>query len=259
MKPIFLSDDEKQKLAAEIMAKLAKSKMFDGKLDFKYNYEYEKNKHPNAKLWYTPEAWAKMTALVDIFSGEVGWHGVIERIAQNEWVVSDILVYPQYVTAAHVDTDEEEFHAWWMEQMEFYDGKDVSLNYQGHSHVNMAVSPSATDLQDQQNKMADMKRGFYVFTIQNKRRESKTWIYDYDNNIAYMPGDIDIDVMIDTTQTLMDFMSDAKDMVINEKYTTPAIPQKAPVNASKKDVKHENIYNDVYPYVAKGYSYDYDC
>ena len=253
MKPIFLNEEEKKRLAEEILAKLAKSKMFDGKLDFTYKYEYEKNKFKKAKLWYTPEAWAKMTGLVDSFEGEVGWHGVIERLTDNEWMVSDIIVYPQTVTAAHVDTDEKEFHDWWMEQQEAYADQEVSLNFQGHSHVNMSVSPSATDLEDQQTKMADMKHhGFYVFTIQNKKREHKTWIYDYDNNVAYMPNDIDVDVMIYSNETLEGFLEEAHDLVTTAKYTVNTGKTTTGVPSKKEDAYGSvagKLYGDYYPYM----------
>ena len=110
MKPIFVTPAEQEKLMAEIAEKLAKMKMFNGKLELNYDYSYNEKDHLRPILWYTPEAWTKMTALIDEFSGEVGWQGSIERCGEAEWIVTDIFVYPQTVTSSHVDTDELEYN-----------------------------------------------------------------------------------------------------------------------------------------------------
>ena len=260
MKPIFLNDDEKKKIVAEFEQKLAKMKMFDGSFECKYSYSYEKGKMQKAKLWYAPEAWAKMTALVDMFPAEIGWQGSVERLSDNEWMVTDIFVYPQTVTAAHVDTDEQEFGKWLVDMAEEHCTEEATINFQGHSHVNMAVSPSVTDLEDQRTRMENMKRGYYIFTIQNKKRESKTWIYDYDNNVAYMPEDIEVDVMVYAHETLYDFIDEAKGMVTEHKYTPTkgtVVPAAPPKKSDKKE-DAKGFYGDYYPYLAgNGYGYGY--
>ena len=262
MKPIFITEAEKQKLLDEFQQKLAKMRMFDGKLSMEQSYEY-KEKLPKAVLWYTPKAWIKMISLVDSFTGEVGWHGSIERVkgSTNEYVVKDIFVYPQTVTGAHVDTDEEEYHDFIMEVIQQHESDpDFCLNFHGHSHVNMAVSPSGTDISDQKTKMEDQKTGFYVFTIQNKQRDSKTWIYDYDNNIAYMPEDVEIDITLD--ESIEAFIQEAHDIVIPLKTTTYSLSaKKTPMTTGYPKTEYQralDALNGEYGATRGGYPYYYD-
>ena len=263
MKPIFISEEEKKKLLEEFAKKLSKTRLFDGKLSIEETFAY-KDKRPKATLWYAQEAYIKMISLVDGFDSEVGWHGCIKRVegTDNEYMVTDIFVYPQKVTGATVTTDEEEYHKFRMYLYEKHeDEADFNLNFHGHSHVNMAVSPSTVDIEDQKTKMEDMKTGVYIFTIQNKQRQSKTWIYDYDNNIAYMPEDINVDIT--TEECIEDFMSDAKKIVKREVKVAATTTKKA---EKEEDTKafiagdgwvagygsgwQDFSSSDVYPYLA---------
>jgi len=289
MRPIFLTEEVKNKLLSDFQTKLSKSKAFDGKFKIEQELKYEKNKLPKATIWFTSDAWAKMIALVDTFQKEIAWQGIVSRIQDttNEWVVSDIIVYKQKVTGAHVDTDVEEFGPWKNYWAEKADEEGACINFQGHSHVNMAVSPSGTDMQDQETRMADQKRGFYIFTIQNKKREANYWIYDFDNNIAYDTADIDVEVIC-ANDTLFDFLDDAKQLVQEEKpitkwvsaTTSSANPAKTTATAEVRptalrtsekkateiveideedDIDNpyqyyrKNFYGDVYPYLSTGY------
>lgn len=287
MRPIFLTDEIKTKLLADFTTMLAKSKSFDGKLKIERTMAYNKDEYPRATLWFTPSAWIKMTALVDYFPKEIGWQGFVTRVENttNEWLVTDIVVYKQIVTGAHVDTDVEEFGPWLSLWTEKADELGCSLNFQGHSHVNMAVSPSGTDLQDQATRMADQKKGFYIFTIQNKSRSANYWIYDFDNNIAYDTADIDVEIFCEN-ELLSEFIDVADGLVTETTYVTkpaavkPAqsLPAKKPEKKEEKasgdpepeedddldnpyDYRRYNrspyIYGDVYPYVSKGYDYYY--
>lgn len=286
MRPIFLTDEIKDKLLADFATMLAKSKNFDGKFKIEQTLTYNKADHPKATLWFTPSAWAKMTALVDIFQKEIGWQGYVTRVENttNEWIITDIIVYKQIVTGAHVDTDVEEFGTWLSYWTEKADEEGFSINFQGHSHVNMAVSPSGTDLQDQATRMADQKKGFYIFTIQNKFRAANYWIYDFDNNIAYDTEDIDVEILCDN-DLLSDFIADSKVNVsetvfVNKPVTVsklPAAPAKQPEKKEEKELesaleedddvdnpfdhrryyRSSYFYGDVYPYVSKDYPYDY--
>ena len=275
MKPIFLTEERKAQLLADFEKMLAKTSMINGKLEISKEFEYEKGAYLNAKLWYTPTAWAKMTMLVDMFSGEVGWQGVVERIEDNEFLVSDILVYPQVVTAAHVDTNEQDMSEFIIANQLKYEEEGKCINFQGHSHVNMSVSPSGTDMEDQKSRMVGQKDGFYIFTIQNKKRESNTWIYDYDNNVMYSTKEIDVDVWMDNDELMSEFLADAKDIVVSQASTYPKtqptgkttyyypsrgeslLPTAPPKKVEEKQTARDFL-GDYYPYLNGYYNEDYD-
>ena len=74
-----------------------------------------------ARLVFTPTAYHKMIALVDEFETEVGWEGFGERVEDGvdvpTYKITDIVVYPQTVTSAHVDMDELEYGRWLMDKI----------------------------------------------------------------------------------------------------------------------------------------------
>ena len=238
MRPIFLVEADKEELLAEFK-QLLEGKLDDGKIEIRYKYEY-KDQRPKAKILYTPKAWAKMKILIQDFSGEVGWHGIVDRKSDNEFLVSDIVVYKQSVTGATVTTKEEEYDAFIREFQEAHldemlEGRKNMLNFHGHSHVNMEVSPSSTDINDRAMKMGNQMDGFYIFTIQNKSGKMNNWIYDYDNNIMYEPGDIISDVVFDDG-LLSDFLVGARRLVTENTWT------KKSDTTAKKDEKKFNSW-----------------
>ena len=56
---------------------------------------------------FTPEAYHEMCMLIDHFDTEVAWHGLVDRIDKTHFRITKILVYPQKVTGATVNTDQE--------------------------------------------------------------------------------------------------------------------------------------------------------
>jgi hypothetical protein len=78
--------------------------------------------------------------------------------------------------------------------MKLDDDTFSSLRMQGHSHVNMSVSPSPQDLTDQATTLDQMGSGckFYIFMVWNKRLERDARIYDLEENLLYESGDVDI-------------------------------------------------------------------
>ena len=98
-----------------------------------------------ATVYFTELAYRKFQALVDGFNNEVAWHGLAYRgedESKDEYYITDILVYPQEVTGATVTTDQKKYQDWLMSQE---DNIFNNVRMQGHSHVNMGVSPSGVD------------------------------------------------------------------------------------------------------------------
>lgn len=186
-----------------------------------------------AFIVFRPQAYMKMLTLIREFNSEVAWHGVVSRVDETHFVVTDILVYPQIVTGATVNTDQEAYTKF---MMDLDDETYNHLHFQGHSHVNMGTTPSSTDL-DHQGKIVNQLSGedYYIFMIWNKRLEWNAWIYDMANNNVYEKTDITVAVE-DNDASLSSFIASAKELVQKEK------PKK--ISAKKRKPTEEDLYVD---------------
>lgn len=219
-RPIKLTEEMVKAVQAEFLGKLSGAKMFDGKLSYDKTFSYEKGSR-KASLVFTPEAYAKMTMLVQSFSTEVAWHGVVYRDEQDSsrFNVTDILVYPQEVTGGTVDMDEVGYGQWIDKGIVDNDERMNHLYFQGHSHVNMGVSPSSTDLGHQESVLkAQRNDKFYIFMITNKKFDTWIRIFDLKENVCYEKEDIELMIGEDGVD-LNQFIEDAKKMVKTRTYT----------------------------------------
>lgn len=185
--------------------------------------EYKPKIEPvNAKatLYFTETAWAKMQYLVAVYNTEAAWHGVVHRVKDGEsnFVCTDILVYPQEVTGATVNTDQSEYQDW------LYDLDDDifnNLKFQGHSHVNMSTSPSATDIDHQQSIVGQLDSSmYYIFVIWNKSNQRNVTIYDMTTNTVFDNSDVDVKVIQDDKIGFLKLMDDASKMIKQKKFSS---------------------------------------
>jgi hypothetical protein len=211
----------KQKARKDFDAMLDGMKMSDGKLNYSKRYEYENS---GAVVWFAPEAYKKILALVTEFSDEVGWHGTVHRIGDDEFMIEDIFVYPQEVTGSTVNTDQFEYTEW---LYELDDDTFNKIRMQGHSHVNMGVSPSGVDDKHRQQILEQLEKGmFYIFMIWNKSLTVHTLVYDMARNVLY--EDRDVEVKLLGGEGMDEFLADAREKVQKKTYA------KKPVSESKK-------------------------
>ena len=173
---------------------LAKMRLFDGKINFTKTVSATTRR---ATLLFSELAWAKMTSLVAEFSSEVGWHGKATRVegAPDMYIVEDIYVYPQNVTGTTVTPDQKLYDEW---LNSFDDDVFNNMRFHGHSHVNMAVSPSGVDTGFWEEILTQLDDDmFYVFMIINKRWEQHVRIYDMKTNLYFPPSDVDVKIKND--------------------------------------------------------------
>lgn len=168
-----------------------------------------------ARLVFTPTAYHKMIALVDEFETEVGWEGFGERVEDGvdvpTYKITDIVVYPQTVTSAHVDMDELEYGRWLMDKI-LEDERYMHFHFHGHSHVRMGTTPSLDDLEHERKVVHGLRDDdFYVFIITNKHRERTVSIYDMRENTHF--GDSDVEIQIEGVEGIHDLLLEAKDLV----------------------------------------------
>lgn len=148
------------------------------------------------KVSMKPTAYAKMRKLVRSCNGEVGMLMLVERKQEDEdWLfnIYDILEYPQYVSGGRVITDDAEYS-------EFMNSLDDdvfnSIRGQCHSHVNMGVFASGTDLSDQlKTRLQLSPDDFYVHLITNKRDEMHWFIWN--NQVVDEKPEFELDVDVD--------------------------------------------------------------
>lgn len=170
------------------------------------------------ELHLMPLAYLKIRELVASCDKECAWHGIVTANEERtNFTVHDIMVYPQIITSVTVEKDEAKYFEW---HQNLPDEAYNNLKLQGHSHVNMAVSPSGVD-RDTYHEIAETisADGFYIFMITNKRHEYYFEVLDKKNNVIYDKADIDLfvgDVQINT------WVKDSLKLLAERKPITPS-------------------------------------
>lgn len=213
-KMIKLTPECLDEIRKDFETSLQGAKVADGKISYTKSFGYVNRK---ATVYFNEKAWIKMQVLIGEFDKEVAWHGIAYRgndDSKDEYHVTDILVYPQEVTGATVNTDQKKYETWLMSHED-----DVfnNIRMQGHSHVNMGTTPSAVDIAHQEKILDQLEDNmFYIFMIWNKRGEKTVKIYDLSKNILFDGEDVAVEVRFDD-ESLSTFLSEAKKMVADKK------------------------------------------
>lgn len=205
MKRIKVDEEAIQKIIDDFTKYVANTRVVENESRFTYKISSPKIEGDLATIIFTEKAYAKMTLLIESFDCEVAWHGVAERMEKGKYRIEDILVYPQTVTGATVDTDTLELAQWAATiPNDIYN----SLRFQGHSHVNMSTFSSSVDKQDRKKYLAQLQDDdFYIFGIFNKRGEASFEIYDLMYDTLY--EDDDIDYLVEG-EDVGEFLADAQ-------------------------------------------------
>ena len=216
-KVIKLTTEQLQECRRDFDTALSTMKLTDGKISFIKTITSPNEK---ATLYFDPLAWRKMQTLIKEFDKEVAWHGVAYRgedETKNEYFITDILVYPQKVTGATVNTDQEKYEMWLMQHE---DEVFNNIRMQGHSHVNMATSPSGVDETHQAKILEQLEDDmFYIFLIWNKSNSKFIKIYDLKKNILFETIDVTVEIL-DDGSGIDEFLAEAKKLV-EDKPVTP--------------------------------------
>lgn len=157
---------------------------------------------------FSERAALKTVLLVQSQETEIAWHGIGRRIPGG-YRIDDIFLYPQTVTGVTVEMDEEDYARW---QMSLSDAVFESICMQGHSHVQMDVFPSGTDIGHQKEIMSQLQNeDFYVFMITNKRADA--WVTVFDRKLGLQFETEDIDLVVDDESGIFNILDDVKTMV----------------------------------------------
>lgn len=211
-------------LFKEIIDALRKCQMSDGQFSFRKELKFEKkfeyqNDKRRVTINITPDAYAKMATIIMANSDEVGWHGTTEKISDTEFVIDNIYVYPQTVTAATVDTDDREYANWLMDLDKISEDIFPNLHFHGHSHVNMSTGPSGVDMGHRDDIVAQLgSEDYYIFMIWNKRLEWSAAVYDMKSNTLYESKDIDVVIKFADGTTAGEVVKDIGNKVTKRTY-----------------------------------------
>lgn len=144
------------------------------------------------EVYITADAYVKMRTLVDQTSTEIGWYGTVTKQPglNNVYVIDDIIVYPQKVTGATCEQDDDRMFEF---EMSLTTDQVNNKRFHGHSHVNMGVTPSGVD----ENFYADILtqvQDYFIICITNKSNKYTVRFYDVENNLMY--EDVPINVLL---------------------------------------------------------------
>ena len=159
-------------------------------------------------------AYKKMRTLVAQYDKELAWHGTVTVTEDGTYRIEDILVYPQLVTGATVESDDD-LYPLWLDELD--DDVFNKIRMQGHSHVNMGVTPSGTDT-DFYSTLTKHINDFYIFIILNKSNKMHIELHDIKNNVLY--EDTDINVQYEG-KDYTSWCNKQIDEYISTKYSTP--------------------------------------
>lgn len=167
-------------------------------------------------IYISANAYVKMRMLVDQMSTEVGWYGTVTKCPglQETYVIEDILVYPQKVTGATCEQDETKMFDF---EMSLTTEQVNTKRFQGHSHVNMGVTPSGVDEQFYQDLLTQVN-DYFIICITNKKNDYTVRFYDVENNILYT--DLELKVLLDDGTDTNNWFTLVKDQVANKSIVT---------------------------------------
>lgn len=215
MREIYISEKKKKEIVMEAISKLVEELDACDETLNETNITLKTSLSSVAKdkitIIYTPKAYLRMMSLVQFYTTEVGWYGLVEKVNELTYKVYDIKICKQYVNGGKVDTEDED-------TVEFFesltDEEAEAMHFQAHSHVNMSTEASGTDLQNQADVVHNIgKTGFYIFQIWNKNLDINTYLYDLDNNIFYDRKDIVLHIEDDEHGVMDEYLKSTKELV----------------------------------------------
>jgi len=270
MKPIKLNDAAKTE-ALERFRKMIEEYQGDSDLTIKITPESlltNNNDIVKPTVFVTIEAYLRMTLLINQSSDELAWHGVVHKL-DNNYLIENILVYPQEVTGTTVDADEVKYAQW---LMELPDNVINNLRFQGHSHVNMSTSPSGRDTSNWQKFLNLLQPGeFYIFCIANKKGEYHWVIYDTEKNVMFENKDITMKVVDADNNCITDWVSANIEQYITRKSyvgfsnnsttfrsTCPSSVNTVSNKSNNKTAESKNPFNHFVPTALKHLDVNYE-
>lgn len=175
------------------------------------------------KVTFSAVAFSKIMYLVEKTQSEIGWYMLTERLSDYEFLIKDIIVFPQTVTGSTVNTDEMEHEKW---LVSLPDEVYEQIHGHGHSHVEMGTSPSGVDDDFRARIKPTLPADdYYIFIIVNRKMSININILDrktgfiYENNDCTWGISFDANAEVGTNEQLDEV---CKTMLKQHSYTYPS-------------------------------------
>lgn len=142
------------------------------------------NKTP--RVIFEDLALEKINYIVSNSPKEVGWLCSVEK-QEPFYIIKDVYIFKQEVHATTTEITPEGLGVFAEELLAKENGVEIynSIKAWGHSHVDMAVSPSAQD--DSQMKVFEQGGNqFFIRMIANKKGELRVDVYDYESKLVFL-------------------------------------------------------------------------
>lgn len=190
-------------------------------------------------IYITTEAFAKMRKLVDDTSTEIGWYGTVTKMPQLDeiYIIEDIIIYPQKVTGATCEQDEDKMFEF---EMSLTNEQVNMKRFHGHSHVNMGVTPSGVDENFYQDILTQVN-DYFIIAITNKRNEYTVRFYDVQNNILYT--DIPLQPILNNGISLDRWYKEQAKQLTQPVYTTTTTTKSYTALDQAKQYDYKKQYN----------------
>lgn len=137
------------------------------------------------EIRFSTNAYLKMMALVDNCDIEISWFATVTR-EDHIYRIDEVYVQEQVCSGATTRMTEDGDARMQNELLSTKNGFDDlnKIRCWGHSHVNMGVSPSHTDISTARKFISGFN-DFYITLIINKRREINCTIYDIARQVEF--------------------------------------------------------------------------
>lgn len=136
------------------------------------------------RVYVSRAAYNRMRYIVELADKEIGWLGSCKRIG-NDFLLEEVFLFKQEVAATTCEITPEGLAEFATEILSLRkDGMEVvnSLQFWGHSHVNMGTSPSWQD-ESQMDVFRESGHPWFIRGILNKLGRMEFTIFLYESGV----------------------------------------------------------------------------
>jgi len=142
-------------------------------------------------VYMARKAFSTMWHIVDLADEEVGWLGTVRQTPSGNFVIEEVFLLHQEVSASQTEISEDGIAELAQELIETRpDGMEVvnAIRFWGHSHCYMGTSPSGQD-EDQMRQFQQNECPWFVRGILNKlgRMQFDLFLWDIGVKITDVP------------------------------------------------------------------------
>jgi len=202
-------------------------------------------------VFVLPETYQKMQHIVDKCALEVGWFCSVEKLSESDYLLKEVFLPEQEVTAVETDISASALATAFSEAMSA-DICPSTIYAWFHSHVNMDCRPSGQDEKQVEEFLTTCP--VFIRGIMNKRGEIKVDLYLRDEGIAYNCVEVRTYYPPISLDVIADLNKQISEKVKRQAYSVPNYKNKRPNFVSPLASGISNYDKTMSPYSATAYS-----